>query len=168
MPHTSKNAKFHNPPNKLREKVGYGGLEPTRLERAEAFIEENELDFTPYAESLIKRLDAIIKDLKSGDISHEEGRGALIRSIMEIKANGGMFKFMLLSEIADVILNFLENIEETNDDAMNIIDAHQNTVKVIVGNQLTGSGGREGKAISMELYAACNRYYEKYKVKTKG
>ena len=143
-------------------------MEPTRLERAEIFIEENQLDFTPYAESLIKRLDGIIKDIKSGDLSHEEGRGTLIRSIMEIKANGGMFQFMLLSEIADVILNFLENIEEINEDAMNIIDAHQNAVKIIVVNKLTGSGGREGKAISMELYAACNRYYGKYKVKTKG
>lgn len=163
-----KKAKFHNPPNKLREKVGYGGLEPTRLERAETFIEENQLDFTPYADTLIKRLDGVIRDIKSDDMSHEEGRGALIRSIMEIKANGGMFQFMLLSEIADVILNFLENIDEINEDAMNIIDAHQNALKIIVANKLTGSGGREGKAISMELYAACNRYYEKYKVKTKG
>ena len=48
--------KFHNPPNKLREKVGYGGMDPLRVERAEAFIDENELDFTPYAEKYIATL----------------------------------------------------------------------------------------------------------------
>ena len=92
----------------------------------------------------------------------------MTRAIMEIKASGGMFKFMLLSEIAAVMLNFLETIQGINDDAMNIIEAHQNALKIIVANKLTGSGGREGKAISMDLYAACNRYYDKYDVNPKG
>lgn len=160
--------KFHNPPNKLREKVGYGGMDPLRVERAEAFIDENELDFTPYAEKYITTLDGLIKGVKSGEIDEAEGLAGLTRAIMEIKASGGMFKFMLLSEIAAVMLNFLETIQGINDDAMNIIEAHQNALKIIVTNKLTGSGGREGKAISMELYAACNRYYDKYDVNPKG
>lgn len=159
--------KFHNPPNKLREKVGFGGIDMTRIERAESFIDENDLDFNPYAETLMHKLENIIKDIKSGTLSAEDGRKALIGTIMEIKANGGMFKYTLLSEIAGVILNFLESIDTINDDGMNIIDAHQNAIKVIITNRLTGDGGKEGRALSMELYAACNRYFDKYKPQTK-
>ena len=29
---------------------------------------------------------------------------------MEMKANGGMFKYRLITEVADILLDFLENI----------------------------------------------------------
>lgn len=161
-------ARFIEPPNVLRQKCGYGGLDPTRLQRAENFIDENQLDFGPYALKLMAQLDEIIKDCKSGKRTGAKARDDLTKPIMELKANGGMFKYMLMSEIADIALNFLENIPELDDDVFEIIHAHQNTLNVIIASGLKGTGGKEGRILAEELFSACKRYYKKHNIKPRG
>ncbi len=164
----SRKPRFIDPPNVLRQKCGYGGLDPTRLQRAENFIDENQLDFGPYALALMARLDEIIKECKSGKRTGPKARDDLTKPIMELKANGGMFKYVLLSEIADIALNFLENISELDNDVYEIIQAHQNTLNVIISTRLTGSGGKEGRVLAEELFSACKRYYKKHNIKPRG
>lgn len=158
----SEKARFITPPNILRQKCGRGGIEPTRLEKGEEFIDTNPLDFSPYAFEIMGRLSAVVKQAKSGKIKGKEALDLLTRPIMELKANGGMFKYMLVSHIADIVLNFLESIDELNSDVFEIIDAHQNALSVIVTNKLQGTGGREGMALAQELDNACKRYYKKH------
>ena len=161
-------ARYIDPPNTLREKVGYGGIEDNRISRAEEFIAKNPVDFTPHATDIMARLDAVLAEARAGKIKGQEATDKISRPIMELKANGGMFQYVLISEIADIVLNFLENIDEMNEDVFEIIDAHQNTLSVIVTNKLKGSGGTEGRALAKELYQACNRYYRKHGVRLKG
>lgn len=162
------NVRFIDPPNMLRQKCGFGGLEPVRLQRAEDFIDGNEFDFAPFAQFLMERLDKIVADCKSGEDRGERAIDDLTKPIMELKASGGMFKYLLMSEIAGIVLNFLENITELDKDVFEIIDAHQNTLNVIVTNKLKGSGGKEGQALANELYAACKRYYKKHNITPRG
>lgn len=157
-------AKFYNPPNILREKVGLGGIDPAQLKKAEIFIDDNKLDFTPYAEELLVKLRKAIKAAKAAEKADKAVVNTIVASIMEMKANGGMFNYMLVTEIADVILGFLENLDELNQDAFDIVDVHQKTLEAIIGNKLTGNGGQEGKALAQELYDACRRYKRKYSV----
>lgn len=161
-------ARFIDPPNVLRQKCGYGGLDQTRLLRAEEFIDSNELDFGPFALRLMERLDAVIADCRSGRLKGDRAIDELTKPIMELKANGGMFKYELMSEIAGIVLNFLENITALNDDVFEIVDAHQNTLSVIIASDLKGSGGKEGRALAEELFAACKRYYKKHNITPRG
>lgn len=161
-------AKYIDPPNTLREKVGSGGIDPLRLQRGEDYIDQNPVDFTPYAEDIMERLDNILEEAKTGKIKGQKAVEKLTQPVMELKANGGMFKYTLVTEIADIVLNFMENIDALNEDVYEIIDAHQNTLSVIVNNKLQGSGGGEGRALARELYAACRRYYVKHKITPKG
>ncbi len=163
-----KKTHFFTPPNILREKVGGGGLSLGVMERAQDFIESNELDFEPYARNILEYLDTLIVDAKSGTMTKKNAAAKLSGPVMELKANGGMFKYALVSEIAGVVLNFLENIDSLNDDSFNILDAHQATLYVIINNRLKGDGGKEGKILADELYGACRRYYKKYKIKVAG
>ncbi len=161
-------ARFIDPPNILRQKIGRGGIEPLRIERADSFIDENPTDFGPYAFEFMARLDEIVKKAKSGKIKDKQAIDMLTQPIMELKANGGMFKYMLVTHIADIVLNFLENIDKLDDDVFEIIAAHQNALTVIVTNKLRGGGGKEGKALSDELDNACKRYYKKHHVAPRG
>ena len=163
-----KKAKFIEPPNVLKQKVGDGGMDQLRLQRAEDYIDDNPADFRNIAFTLMEQLEKLIKAGKSGKISGRKGVDMLTHPIMELKATGGMFRYMLVSEIADIVLNFLENIDELNEDVFEIIDAHQNTLNIIINNKLQGTGGVEGRALAQELYGACRRYYTKYKVKPRG
>ncbi len=160
--------KYIDPPNVLREKIGYGGIDPLRLTRGEEYIDSNDMDFAPYALDVMERLNNIVAEAKSDKVKGRAAVDIVTQPIMELKANGGMFKYMLVSEIAGIVLNFLENIDELNDDVYEVIEAHQNTLNAIVSNKLEGSGGKEGRALALELYAACKRYYAKHEIQPRG
>src|SRR5690606_34435006 len=82
--------------------------------------------------------------------------------VMELKANGAMFEYPLISDVAGILLNFLENLQDLNDDALEIVKVHRRTLHVIVTSRLRGTGGRDGQALLQELVDACERYFKKY------
>jgi hypothetical protein len=161
-------ARFIKPPNRLRQKVGYGGINPMLLTRGNEYISANKFDFEPFAKNFLETLEGSIKDINSGGLTGKDALDLLSRPVMELKGNGGMFGYALISEIADIVLNFLENIEELNDDAYEILDVHQKTLNIIVSNKLKGDGGAVGKQLARELFEACNRFYKKYDIKPQG
>ena len=163
-----KKARLINPPNNLKQKVGTGGLNVKILEKAEHFIFENKFDFEPYARDFLDRLEDEIKVIRKEKLHGKEAVERLIKPIMGLKANGGMFGYPLITEIADIVLNFLENIEDMNEDAYEILNAHEKSLKIIVQNKLTGTGGAYGRELGDELLKACHRYYKKYTIRPQG
>lgn len=157
---TSKKARFIKPPNKLKAKVGHGGLDPKVLEKAQEFITNNNVDFIPIANDFLQRMEESEKKLQESN--DNKSRNVLIESIMQLKASGGMFKYQLVSEIADSCLHFIENIEDYNNDAHTVVKAHENTIKIILRNKLMGDGGKEGYALVKELNKASTRYFSKH------
>lgn len=157
-----KKATYYNPPNRLREKVGVGGIDPLVLEEAEEYIAKNKMDILPYAEQMLHEINTVISDCRAGVISRKQAKERIVPPIMELKANGRMFRYALVSEIAGVILDFLESISDINDDAMDVVVVHQQSLNAIINNKLSGEGGKEGRALAEELYAACRRYYKKH------
>lgn len=155
-------AKFYNPPNTLRTKAGYGGMDHAVMERAEDFIQKNDVDFTSYARAILERLDRALEVVRIEENRTKESVGRVIGPIMEMKANGAMFKFDLLSDVADIALDFLENLDGFNDDAYEIVSIHRRTLSIIISNQLRGSGGKQGKLLISELHEACQRYNKRY------
>jgi hypothetical protein len=159
-----KTARFINPPNILKQKVGGGGIPLENIMKAQKKIDQNPHDLLPFARQCLKELDKIYKDYSEGNLSGDEFIDKMANPIMQLKGNGGMFGYELISRIADVVLFFLDNIEELNDDVLEIVDAHHNSLKVIITEQLKGTGGPEGKALEDELKNACQRYYKKYDI----
>lgn len=157
-----KKAKFHTPQNSLRLKAGYGGVDPKVMDRAEDFIKVNEYDFTDKAKEILERLDKAVEGVKRDDHRSKEGINRMVAPIMELKANGAMFKFALLTDVADIVLDFLENTDYLNDDAFEIVDIHRRTFRIIINSQLRGTGGKQGDILIDELNGACTRYHKKH------
>jgi len=156
--------KIITPRNVLREKIGYGGIDPVVLERAEEVIRnsEKELDYADYAREFLQRMEKVMLAARQPGRNDRQIIKSLTSPVMDLKASGGMFGFSLVSEIADVILDFLEGLETLNDDALEIFDIHHKTLNAIITNALKGNGGASGLALSKELYGACQRYHKKY------
>ena len=161
-------AKYHNPPNVLRQKCGIGGMPEELIQKAENFIQDNKFDFKPIAVDIMGRFKDVLAKAKKAGTKDKKLIDKVAEPIMELKANGDMFRFSLLTDVAEILLNFLENIHELDDDSFNVIEAHKNTLEVILKNDLRGSGGSEGHALSRELYAACKRYYMKHNIEITG
>lgn len=160
---TNKKPRFIKPPNILRQKVGTGGIDEKLLGKSQEFIDKAEIDFVPLAEGFLKEFSALIKEARKSN-NFKENREKIILPIMHLKANGGMFQYQLVSEVADIALQFLESIEDdhVNSDTFDVLSAHENTIKIIIASKLKGNGGREGFALVKELDKACKRYFSKY------
>ena len=157
-----KKAKFHTPQNALRSKAGYGGIDPKVLARAEAYIENNDVDFTDIAKDILVRLDKAVAAIRHDENRSKEGINRMVAPVMEMKANGAMFQYGLLTDVADILLDFLENADNLDDDAMAIVDIHRKTFSIIINGCLKGTGGVQGDILIKELDEACARYYKKH------
>jgi hypothetical protein len=159
-----RNAEFIKPINVLKSKVGYGGLSEDILSKAQALLENNSVDFLPMAEMYLSVMMRGIE--RAGNPAPGECEEALIAGMlypaMQLKANGGMFRYPLMTRIAKKLIQFLEVIAAPDQDAIEIVLAFHTTMRVVLMGRVIGSGGKHGDELMQALEAACLRYFEHY------
>lgn len=157
-------AEYIKPPNTLKAKVGSGGLSDQILEKAQALLENNSVDFQPLAEmylgSMINGIEFANRPENKAD--KEEIISSMLYPAMQLKANGGMFHYPLVTKISDKLVQFLEVIDTPDIDAVEIVLAFHTTIRAVVLGKITGTGGRHGEELIAALDEACMRYFEKY------
>lgn len=161
-------AEFFVPPNRLKAKVGKGGLTEDILDKAQALLEENTIDFRPLGEMY---LDSMMKGTEQArtpppNLNDEHIIAAILFPAMQLKANGGMFHYTLITQVADRLVQFLEVIDTVDGDALEIVMAFHTTMRAILLGQIKGDGGPRGAALMKALIEACYRYFEKHPQKT--
>lgn len=157
-------AEYIMPPNLLKAKTGSGGLGEEILRKAELLLEKNTVDFLPLAEIYLNTLQQSIEKVREADSEADRERlvATMIYPAMQLKANGGMFRFPLVTTIADRLVQFLEVIATPDIDAIEIILAFHTAIRAIVMGRITGDGGRYGRELLDALDSACTRYLERY------
>ena len=158
---SGKKAKFIKVENKIQKKAGFGEIPEVAVSRSESIIFNNTVDFKEVATPILHNLRETIQQAKENPEKIDILRQELIKPIMELKANGAMFKYDLIGSLASIMLSFLEHINELNKDALDIIEAHEKTLTLIVAKSIKGDGGALGKQVIDELESACGRYYRK-------
>lgn len=144
----------------LQSRVGSGELDISTRQRAhEAMTVGLKTDFTPIALGFLDHLELGIARARDTGLSTRLRLENLSRPVMELKANARMFRYDLVSVLANIMLGFLESIQDIDCDAVEIVAAHHRTLRVIIERQMTGNGGPPGQAIINELQDACNRYF---------
>ena len=163
-------AEFMKPVNVLKSKAGYGGLDDEILNKAQALLENNSVDFLPMAEMYLSGMMRGIE--RSRNPAPGESEKVLIAGMlypaMQLKANGGMFRYPLVTRIADKLIQFLEVIAAPGKDAIEIVLAFHTTMRAVLMGRVIGSGGKHGDELMQALEAACLRYFEHYRGKRFG
>lgn len=161
-------AEFINPPNILKSKVGSGGLSQNILTKAQTLLENNTVDFRPLGEMYLDQLQEGV-DQAAVDLNRpeEERNGEkhirlMLYPSMQLKANGGMFHYDLVTTIGDKLVQFLEVIERPDIEALEIVQAFHTTIRAVLLGKIQGSGGRYGAELVQALDDACHRYFEKF------
>lgn len=157
-------AEFIKVPNTLKAKVGSGGLSETVLNKAQKLLEENTLDFTPLANMYLDTLGRGI-EVATGytqDDDTENVMALMIYPAMQLKANGGMFRYPLVTSIADKMIQFLEVLDEPDIEAMEIIMAFHASLKAVISGRVMGDGGESGHELLGALTQACMQYLERH------
>lgn len=156
-------AEFIKLPNDIKAKVGSGGLAEETLNKAQKILESNTIDFQPLGEtyllSLLKGVEAA-KNIGSGD-DPEFVISMMIYPAMQMKANGGMFHYPLVTRISAKLIQFLEVVEVLDIEALEIILGFYGALKSVISGRLAGHGGQRGLELLKALDDACLRYFEK-------
>ncbi|PJB70423.1 MAG: hypothetical protein CO093_08090 [Alphaproteobacteria bacterium CG_4_9_14_3_um_filter_47_13] len=157
-------AEFIKPPNMLKAKVGSGGLSDEIIEKAQSLLQNNAIDFQPLADMYLGLMMEGINSANSEDHNHdgEVIIADMLYPAMQLKANGGMFNFPLVTSISDRLVQFLEVIEEADANAVEIVLAFHTTIRAVINGKITGNGGSHGTEILSALNKACVRYFEKH------
>ena len=158
-------AKFITPPNTLKDKVGSGGLKEEILDIAEAMLTHNKTDFVPLAEMYLSSLTNSLDNARINPPKTKTEKEVLINEMLhpavQLKGNGGMFHYQLITVIADNLIQFLEAIDEVDSESCEIIFAFHTSMKAVVSGRVQGDGGSYGKELIDALTDACYRYFEK-------
>lgn len=157
-------AEIMRPPNTLKAKVGSGGISDAILDKAQALLENNVVDFQPLADMY---LQALMKAIENAQVNHDKQDtetliAGMIYPAIQLKANGGMFHYPLITTMADRLIQYLEVIVEPDLDALEIVLAFHTTIRAVVMGRISGTGGRHGQELLAALHEACMRYFERY------
>lgn len=155
-------AEFIKPPNLIKVKVGSGGLSDQIIEKAQKILTEDNTDFKPIAESYLGAIRTSLELAQSGNQMSDE---AIIASILypavQLKANGGMFNFPVITTIADKLVQFLEVIKRPDLEAIEIITGFHTAIKAVLVGNLKGEITQSSEELIMALNDACVRYFSK-------
>lgn len=148
----------------LQIKAGVGDIEVEKIAKAEIVIEKNAEDFAPIAKEFLDRLLLATETARSEGHDLTKNRmlkAAMTQPVMELKANARMFKYDLVTSLANIMLGFLENVKELDKDAIEIVAAHHKTLTAIILKKMKGDGGSNGMLLQTELEDAVERYFSK-------
>jgi len=156
-----KQAKVIKANRALQAKVGSGPLNTDVVERCQAVMDNNNVDFSPLAMEYLDKLQAAIQTAKSPDVDMPTAVANMTAPVMQLKANAATFKYNLIGNLANVMLSFLEGIKKLDKDAIAIVEAHHRTLTAIVMKKTKGDGGAFGQQMEEELKNACKRYFSR-------
>lgn len=158
-------AEFIKPPNLVKAKVGSGGLGEDILAKAQNLLENNTLDFEPLAEMYLASLSLAIEKAKSVigfDGDHEVAIVGMLYPTMQLKANGGMFHYPLVTDLSDKQVQFLEVIEKIDVDVMDLASAFITTIRAVLASKILDQRNPKGRELVIALDDACRRYFTKH------
>lgn len=161
MPGMDVEVKVYKASRTLQAKVGSGAVAPDVIEKVQKNMDANTTDFQPVAQTFLDQLTAEIAQAAAGKEDMEHLRANVTRTVMQLKANGAMFGYSLVGELANIMMNFLESVTALDKDILAILDANHKTLSVIVRTKMKGDGGAQGAALKGELEGVCRRYLEK-------
>lgn len=148
-------------PNHLKEKVGSGGFDEAVVTKAQDKIKNNTVDFRPIAAELITQMDKAIADARSGVTKGMAAVRGIMAPAMQLKAQGSLFHYPLVSEISDILVNFLETAASTDADALDIVTAHKTSLNVALSGRIREKDRiKVGNELCKALYDSCDRYYK--------
>ena len=145
----------------LQAKVGSGDIDDNKISKSQTVLDSDKTDFAPIAHEILDRLETALQKVPATPDNIKQAIQPVIVEVMQIKGNAAMFSYNLVGNLANIVLNFLENLESWDGDAHTIVDAHLKTLRVIMNNQMKGDGGEYGQRLTAELRDACQRYANK-------
>jgi|TARA_R110002126_G_scaffold3263_1_gene18349 hypothetical protein len=144
----------------LQAKAGRGKVDDQKVRACQDALAQKTANFKPVALELLDQLEAALHNAAQSDPSDlNEHKAQIFKPIFDLKASAKMFRYDLVTIMANIMVDFLERLKTLDKDAVEIVLAHHKTLTLIIVKKMSGTGGDSGKALAKELQSACTRYF---------
>ncbi len=116
----------------LKQKAGDGGFSPEAVRAAMNRMESAVDLFPTIASGDLEAIEQALKIIRTGDIS-KPVMDKVYSACIELKAHGTMFRFPLVTMVADSLCVFLDSIQNMSMIVREIIELHLQTLKIAIG-----------------------------------
>lgn len=147
-------AQFIKVPNNLRKAKsgnGPGQLDQSLLKRAEQVIENIQATYTDWADEELEALDAVVARLVSGSSDQSADLKELYTLSLDMKGSGGSFGYLMMSEVAASLNDFLQGKEALQKLDIEVVAAHVSALRAIYAESIRDDGGNMGRALLVGL-----------------
>jgi len=148
------------PPNSLKSKVTVGGpgaVDPQALERAEKAIASMTDDYLDWVRQDLIKIDAAFDALRNAEGERKDELDAVFQLAHDIKGQGGSFGYDLMTALGNQLCRMIERLDHCDDDVIDAIGVHIDSMKLVIGQDLKGDGGAAGE----KMLAGLEKVYEK-------
>ena len=147
------------PPNEIKKKMGSGGIDEADLQAARDYLDHNTVDFKPLGAGLVDTLRQVARQILDGKIKGEPAIEALLFPAAQLKAQGALFHYPLVSNIAEILVDFLETVLDADKDVLDVVDVHAVAISYVLKIKQADDSHSLDKALEASLIKACKRYY---------
>ena len=158
-----RHAEFITPPNYIKQKVGSGGLSNDILAQAQDLVKEFTDDFVIDAREELNIMGEQIKSafIKPVAKRTDDDIERILYAAFQLRSNGAVFNYELITTISDKLVKFLEVIERLDNKALEIASVFHATLNLVFKARMKGDGGAKGKALVGALDAVCHKYFKR-------
>ncbi|MDG1286185.1 MAG: hypothetical protein P8P30_01320 [Rickettsiales bacterium] len=151
-------ARFIQPKNKLKEKLGDGGIRKVNIARAEKGIEEFEVDFTPIAAKYLVEI--------RGSLSKKDqiDRSKMLDCLVQLRAQGAFFQFKSITAITDILVDLLDSLNDIDDTILQIVNSYEQATQVLIKMNIKDDQNETCNALVVELNTVCQKYKSQHNI----
>ena len=146
------------PPNELKARVGGGvGIDSVLAERADSAVQNLQGEFvagvTTAIEDIIEQISLAESAAEGDDVFTSE----IFRISHDMHMQGVAFGYQLISDICGSLCGYIDNLSSPEDLADQIVGAHTDALRSVIGNAIVGDGGALGRELVESLNALIAR-----------
>ena len=159
MATTTARAQITQPPDRLRAKVGadFTGVDPEAVARAEAALQAMSGQFGGWLEEEVARLEAARRRRHAPDADQASLQELQLRA-HDLKGLGGTYGFPLITRACASLCRLLDDEGARGSAPLALVDAHVDTVRVLVRDDVRDPAHPEGLALCQALESRVAAY----------
>ena len=149
-----------NPPNTLKQKVGTGGpgaVDLEALERAEEVIVGMTDSYLNWVAEDLKKIDEAYAKLVAATGDRKKEIDAVFQVSHDIKGQGGSFGYDLMTALGNELCRLIEKIDKVGSGEIEAIKLHIDSMKLVIGEDMKGTGGKTGEKMLAGLQQVCDK-----------
>ncbi|MBM3602383.1 MAG: hypothetical protein FJX22_01185 [Alphaproteobacteria bacterium] len=158
-PKLSANSKIFYPKNKVKDKVGSGGLTPELITESEEAVVALQEDYGAIVEEQLKHIWKIYEAVEAGQLDREGGIADIMQAAFNFKGEATSFGYPMIGQMGASLYRY--TTDNPHADKLIIIKLHLDAIGAIARHRVQDDKNPLAKEIAKNLELAIAKYSSK-------